>query len=132
MIRTTLILTAALLCLASLPVGAQVSTSNVHQAESAILSAGGKAKAVSKLKSVASVGVVYLRLRTTPSLRSEQPHPAEFGISAQKNQSGIGRLRAALAANPATLSALAVRGISVNRVVGIDIYSSGAIRLYVL
>jgi hypothetical protein len=132
MIRKILMLAASLLCLAAPPTGAQVSTSNVHQAEAAILSAGGKARAVSNLRSVRGVGVVYLRLRTVPTLRSDQPHPAEFAISAQKNRSGVARLRAALAANPATHRALAARRISVNRVVGIDIHSGGAIRLYVL
>mgnify|MGYP002682496876 CR=1 FL=1 len=57
---------------------------------------------------------------------------AKAKVSAGKNYIGIKRLRAALAANPATRRALADRGISIGRVVGVDVYSSGAIRLYVL
>jgi hypothetical protein len=64
--------------------------------------------------------------------RDDAHDVAAFKISAGKNFSGIRRLRAALAANPATRRALSVRGISVNRVVGVDIYSNGSIRLYIL
>ena len=67
-----------------------------------------------------------------PRFRSKVPDVSEFKVSAGKNYIGIKRLRAALAANPATRRALADRGISIGRVVGVDVYSSGAIRLYVL
>ena len=111
---------------------AQVSTDNVYKAEAAILSAGTRAPAISKLRAIPSVGVVNLSFRTVPRFRSELPDVAEFKVSAGKNFNGISRLRAALAANPATRNALSNHGISVNRVVGVDIYSNGSIRLYIL
>ena len=79
-----------------------------------------------------SVGVVNLNIRWVPTFRSDDPDPAEYRISAGKNISGIKRLRAALAANPATRRALARRGIAIGRVVGVDVSSSGSLRLYVL
>jgi hypothetical protein len=103
-----------------------------YKAEAAILSAGSRAAAISRLKAVPSVGVVNLNIRTVPRFRSDAPDVAEFKISVGKNFNGIRRLRAALAANPATRSALSNRGISINRVVGVDIYSNGSIRLYIL
>jgi hypothetical protein len=103
-----------------------------YKAEAAILSAGSRAAAISRLKAVPSVGVVNLNIRTVPRFRSDAPDVAEFKVSAGKNFNGIQRLRAALASNPATRRALSSRGISINRVVGVDIYSNGSIRLYIL
>lgn len=111
---------------------AQVSATDSYQAESAILSAGSRASAVSRLKKVGSVGVIRLYVRTTPTRYQDYPGPEEFEISAAKNMSGIKKLRAALSANPATRAVLAKRGIPVSRVVGINIYSNGSIRLYLL
>ena len=111
---------------------AQIFAGSTYKAEAAILSAGSRAAAISRLKAVPSVGVVNLNIRYVPRFRSDAPDVAEFKISAGKNFNGISRLRAALAANPATRSALSNRGISVNRVVGVDIYSNGSIRLYIL
>ncbi len=116
---------------ASLPT--QAFADDTYKAEAAILSAGSRAAAISRLKSVPSVGVVNLNIRYAMSRFRDDAHDvAAFKISAGKNFSGIRRLRAALAANPATRRALSVRGISVNRVVGVDIYSNGSIRLYIL
>ena len=111
---------------------AQVSTDNVYKAESAILSAGTRAAAISKLKAIPSVGVVNLAFRAVPRFRSDMPDVSEFKVSVSKNFNGISRLRAALAANPATRGVLSNHGISVNKVVGVDIYSNGSIRLYIL
>ena len=120
----TVFLGLALLTLSPANLSAQVFNDSSFRAEAAILSAGSKAAAIARLKSVRSVGVVNLSFRNVPRFRSK--------ASAGKNYIGIKRLRAALAANPATRRALADRGISIGRVVGVDVYSSGAIRLYVL
>ena len=111
---------------------AQVFPDDSYKAEAAIISAGSRAAAISRLKAIPSVGVVNLSFRTVPSFRSEVPDVAEFKVSAGKNLNGISRLRAALVANPATRNALSNHGVSVNRIVGVDIYSNGSIRLYIL
>lgn len=128
----TVFLGLALLTLSPANLSAQVFNDSSFRAEAAILSAGSKAAAIARLKSVRSVGVVNLSFRNVPRFRSKAPDVSEFKVSAGKNYIGIKRLRAALAANPATRRALADRGISIGRVVGVDVYSSGAIRLYVL
>lgn len=110
----------------------QAFDGNSYKAEAAILSAGSRAAAISRLKAVPSVGVVNLSIRTVPRFRSDATDVSEYRISAGKNFNGIKRLRAALAANPATRRALASRGISIGRVVGVDVYSNGSIRLYIL
>ena len=126
-------LSLALLAVSPANLSAQVfGDSSSSKAAAAILSAGSRAAAVSRLKSVRSVGVVNLSFRNVPRFRTNAPDVSEFKVSAGKNISGIRRLRAALAANPATRRALASRGISIGRVVGVDVYSSGSIRLYVL
>jgi hypothetical protein len=103
-----------------------------YKAEAAIMSAGSRAGAVSRLKAVPSVGVINLNIRQAPRFNSDVPDVTEFRVSASKNFSGIKRLRNALASNPATRRALGSRGISVGRVVGVDISSNGSLRLYLL
>ena len=110
----------------------QAFADDTYKAEAAILSAGSRAAAISRLKSVPSVGVVNLNIRYVSRFRDDAHDVAAFKVSAGKNFGGIRRLRAALATNLATRRALSVRGISVNRVVGVDIYSNGSIRLYIL
>lgn len=111
---------------------AQAFGGSSYKAEAAILSAGSKAAAVSRLKAVPSVGVVNLKIRAVPRFRSDATDVSEYRISAGKNFSGIKRLRNALASNPVTRRALTGRGISIGRVVGVDISSNGSLRLYVL
>jgi hypothetical protein len=137
MTRTQNIITSiffSLSVLALSPVGqpAQAFAGSTYKAEAAILSAGSRAPAISRLKAIPSVGVVNLSFRYVPSFRTDEPDVSDFRISASKNFNGIRHLRAALAANPATRHALSVHGISVKRVVGVDIYSNGSIRLYIL
>jgi hypothetical protein len=110
----------------------QAMSGNTYKADAAILSAGSRAAAIARLENVPSVGVVNLKIRFVPMFRSNQPDVATYRISVGKNAAGIKRLRAALAANPATARALASHGISIGRVVGVDIYSNGSIRVYVL
>jgi hypothetical protein len=125
-------LSLALLAVSPANLSAQVFGDSSSKAEAAILSAGSRAAAISRLRSVRSVGVVNLSFRNVPRFRTNAPDVSEFKVSAGKNISGIRRLRAALAANPATRRALASRGIAIRRVVGVDVYSNGSIRLYVL
>jgi hypothetical protein len=115
---------------ASLPALAFDGTT--YKAEAAIMSAGSRAGAVSRLKAVPSVGVINLNIRQASRFNSDVPDVNEFRVSASKNFSGIKRLRNALASNPATHRALGSRGISIGRVVGVDISSNGSLRLYLL
>ena len=126
------VLSLALLVVSPANLSAQVFGDSSSKAEAAIMSAGSKAAAISRLESVRSVGVVNLSFRNVPRFRSRAPDVSEFKVSASRNFSGIKRLRNALAANPVTRRALATRGISIGRVVGVDVYSSGSIRLYIL
>lgn len=134
--RIQTIISTAFLSLALLAVSpanqSALAFGSSYKADAAILSAGSRAAAIKRLKAVPSVGVVNLNIRTVPRFRSSETDVAEYRISAGKNISGIKRLRAALAANPATRRALASRGIAIGRVVGVDVYSSGSIRLYIL
>ena len=120
------------LMLISGPAAAQVGPGHAYAAEAAIMSAGTRAAAVSRLRGVPSVGVIRLYVRYTPFMSSDWPDVAEWQILAQKFRPGVQRLRAALSANPATRTALTSRGIAIGRVVGIDIYSNGSIRVYLL
>lgn len=131
-IITSIFFSLSVLALSPASLPTQAFADDTYKADAAILSAGSRAAAISRLKSVPSVGVVNLNIRYVSRFRDDAHDVTAFKISAGKNFSGIRRLRAALAANPATRRALAVRGISVNRVVGVDIYSNGSIRLYTL
>jgi hypothetical protein len=111
---------------------AQVTESEVFRAESAILSAGARAAAISHLRNVPSIGVINLAIRYKPRFRSNLPDVSEFRISAEKNFASIHRLQRALAANPITHAALADHGVSPGHVVGVDISSNGSLRLYIL
>ena len=131
-IITSIFFSLSVLALSPESLPTQAFADDTYKADAAILSAGSRAAAISRLKSVPSVGVVNLNIRYMSRFRDDAHDVTAFKISAGKNFSGIRRLRAALAANPATRRALSVRGISVNRVVGVDIYSNGSIRLYTL
>lgn len=121
-----------IMALSPLSLPAQAFDGTTYKAEAAIISAGSRAGAVSRLKAVPSVGLINLNIRRAPRFGSDVPDIAEFRVSAGKNLSGIKRLRNALAANPVTRRALAIRGISIGKVVGVDISSNGSLRLYVL
>ncbi len=137
MFRIKTVIRSALLSLAVLALSpanlpAQSFGGSTYKAEAAIMSAGSRAAAISRLKAVPSIGVINLNIRRAPRFGSDVPDIAEFRVSAGKNFSGIKRLRNALAANPVTRRALAIRGISMGRIVGVDISSNGSLRLYVL
>jgi hypothetical protein len=129
---TSIFFSLSVLALSPANLPAQALAGGNYKADAAILSAGSRSAAISQLKVVPSVGVVNLNIRFVPRFRDDAPDIAEFKVSVGKNLSGIRRLRAALATNPATRRALSVRGISISRVVGVDIYSNGSIRLYIL
>ena len=131
-IITLILFSLSVLALSSASLSTRAFAGDTYKADAAILSAGSRAAAILRLKSVPSVGVVNLNIRYVPRFRDDAPDVASFKVSAGKNYSGIRRLRAALATNPATRRALSTHGISVNRVVGVDIYSNGSIRLYIL
>jgi hypothetical protein len=131
-IITSVFFSLSVLALSPVSLPAPALAGSTYKADAAILSAGSRAAAISRLKVVPSVGVVNLNIRYVPRFRNDAPDVAEFKVSAEKNFKGISRLRAALAANPATRRALSVRGISIRRVVGVDIYSNGSIRLYII
>ncbi|MDP1700859.1 MAG: hypothetical protein Q8L53_07875 [Aestuariivirga sp.] len=122
----------AVLVLSPSNLPAQFFGGSSYKADTAILSAGSRAAAISRLRAVPSVGVVNLNIRTVPRFRSNETDVAEYKVSVGKNFSGIKRLRSALASNPVTRRALGIRGISIGRVVGVDISSNGSLRLYVL
>ncbi len=131
-IITSIFFSLSVLALSPASLPTQAFAGDTYKADAAILSAGSRAAAISRLKSVPSVGVVNVNIRYVSRFRDDAHDVAAFKVSAGKNFSGIRRLRAALAANLATRRALSVRGISVNRVVGVDISSNGSIRLYIL
>jgi len=135
--RIQTVIRAALFSLAVLALSpsnlpAQSFGGSTYKAVAAMMSAGSRAGAVSRLKAVPSVGVVNLKFSRVQRFDSNVSDVAAFRISAGKNLSGIKRLRNALAANPVTRRTLASRGISIGRVVGVDISSNGSLRLYVL
>jgi hypothetical protein len=111
---------------------AQLTHDSFRDAHVSIMSAGSRAANVARIRHVPSVTVVDLHWRLTPRMRGDAPEPAELEVSAQKNAAGVRRLQAALRRNPATRAALAERGISVGHVVGVRIFSSGALIVYVL
>lgn len=112
--------------------GAQVGQPEIGQAESAMTFASRRADAVRRLKQVPSVGVIRLDALRVPRFRDEGVDIAELYVYAEKHAGGIGRLRAALKANPVTRRALQVRNIPLHRVVGVHIGSNGALRVYIL
>jgi hypothetical protein len=123
------------LALSPLPALAQVDKADAYQADSAILSAGSRAQTVKRLRQVPSVGVVwldYLHLPRGGLLWNDRPDPSEFRMEAERHAGDIQKLRQALRANPATRHALEDRGIAISRVVGIRIFSNGAILVYLI
>lgn len=113
------------------PVMAQVTSIDSHSAESAIINAYRRAPEIARIKNVPSLGVINLSFNASARFRSDLPDVAEFRFSAERNAVGINALRRALSKNPVTRAALAEHGIAVGRVVGVDVGSSGALRLYV-
>jgi hypothetical protein len=118
---------------ATLPATAQVSPQEATMATSAIMSAGQRAAIVSRIDRVPSVGAVRLdRAMMRLGEDDEGADYVNFRVTAARHAAGIARLRAALSRNPATAAALARHNIDVARVVGVQVSSTGALRLYLL
>jgi hypothetical protein len=111
--------------------------------EATIMRSGATAPKVARIKKVPSVGIVNLRrlhsgfyfnFRNNRDPLDNLVTPAflEYRLIVDRNRAGVKRLRAALKANPVTRKALATRGISINRVVGVELSSNGSLRVYVL
>jgi hypothetical protein len=114
---------------------AQATSINGVPVEATIMRAGSTAQKVARIKSVPAVGVIKIRRDFDSSFRrgiDYQDAVAAAKISAERNAAGVNRLRKALRNNPATRNALADYGIAINRVVGVDVGSNGALRVYVL
>jgi hypothetical protein len=120
--------------------------------EATIMRSGATAARVRKIKAVPSVGVVNLRLShrnralellDEPFHRHHRLHSnldfgffdddySDYRVAASRNAAGVKKLQDALRANPATRKALASRRISITRIVGVEVGSSGALRVYIL
>jgi hypothetical protein len=102
-----------------------------QEAASAILSAGLRASQVRALKSVPSVGVIYVAHGGSHRLGFIDENISTLIISSERNHAGILKLRAALSSNPATKQALSANGVAPNSVVGVQIGSNGSLRLFI-
>jgi hypothetical protein len=111
---------------------AQLTQSNYDNAISAMMSAASRAARIGRVRNVPSVTVVRLSQIVVFRHPGDEPDLPSIQISAQKNAFGIRRLRNALAANPATRAALARKGVPLNRIVAADVFSNGALLVYLL
>ena len=106
------------------------SQTDLTDAASAILHAGTAASKVAKLRQVPSVGAIDVNWHNASPVSDLGNELINLGIYADRNAAGVSQLRHALAANPVTRRALAANGISVGRVVGVQIGATGSLRLY--
>ena len=111
---------------------AQIADETVRQASVGIMNAGNDANEVAGLRHVPRVTVINLRLIANYRVRRERERLSDFKISAEKNAAGIARLRKALKANPATRAALAERGVDIDRILAVHIFSDGSLRVFIL
>jgi hypothetical protein len=103
--------------------------------DATIMRAGTTAPKISHLKHVPSIGVINLRLDSISMSRIIGDYTEsiqDYRLTVERNAAGVNRLRAALKANPVTRRALADYGVSISRVVAVDIGSNGSLRVYVL
>ena len=130
--RTRLLLALPLLlAIACGSAQAQLTKYNFDRATSAMLSSNSRAAKVSQVHDVPSVTVIRLRQRVVYGYEDDVNVPS-IEISAQKNAAGIARVRSALRSNPATRAALAATGVPIGRIVAVDVFSNGALRVYIL
>ena len=108
---------------------AQLTEYNFNRATSAMVSSSNRAAMVSRVRQVPSVTVIRLRQRVIVSF---DINVQAIEISAQKNAFGISRVRSALSSNPATRAALAAKGVPIGRIVAVDVFSNGSLRIYIL
>jgi hypothetical protein len=103
--------------------------------DATIMRAGSTAQKISRIKNVPSIGIINLRRDSIQSFGYPGDYTdtiQSYRLTVEKNAGGINRLRAALRANPATRRALADHGVSLSRVVAVDVGSNGSLRVYVL
>jgi hypothetical protein len=133
------------LSLAALALASTVAISPMTQArnnlfggvplDATIMRAGSTAQKITRLKSVPAVGVINLRrdlVRPFQGIGNYTDDIQSTKLTVERNAAGVNRLRKALRNNPVTRNALADFGISINRVVAVDVGSNGALRVYVL
>ena len=115
------------------PVAAQafVDQSQISEAESAILDAGKNASVIHGLHGVPSLGVIHIPFWYNSPVSESGNQVARLRILEERNAGGIGKLRHALSANPATRQALSKHGVNMGQVVGVQIGSTGSLRVFV-
>lgn len=110
---------------------AQVTNIDVQWAISSIQMAGKRANQIPGIKKVPSVGVIRLDVPTIPMFNGDVPDWQEFKIMTQRNAAGVAKLQKNLAANPVTAAALAKHRVQPWQVAGVQIGSTGSLRLYI-
>jgi hypothetical protein len=114
--------------------GASASTAIIAgvPVDAVIMRAGATSAKIKRLKSVPSVGLIDLSKRRGPRYAAEFDAIIEYRLTIQRNARGVKVLRAALRGNAVTRKALTSRGIDISRVVGVDVGSNGALRVFIL
>lgn len=128
-----LVAAVAVALVAATPAAPVQARPDATMAQVAMMSAGARAAQIRKIRTVPSIGVIRLDLTYVPTKYNEHEEDrAFFNRMASRHAGDIQKLRSALRANPVTRSALAKRGIPINRIVGVQIGSNGSLRLYFL
>jgi hypothetical protein len=129
--RRTFVLSLAAVAASAAPALAQYASDDYDNAENAAMSAGRDAGRIARLRRVSGVSALNMRFRNTAGVPFEfDRSPQAFGLTVEKNRTGIATLRAALRKNPATAKALAARGIAIGRIAGVRISSGGWLTVY--
>ena len=103
--------------------------------DATIMRSGSAAQKISRIKNVPSIGVINLRRDTIGMNRYLGDYTdtiQEYRLTVERNAAGVAKLRAALKANPVTRKALAQHGVSLGRIVAVDVGSNGSLRIYIL
>jgi hypothetical protein len=103
--------------------------------DATIMRAGSTAQKIARIKNVPSVGVINLRLDAVGGsgfIGGYTDTIQDYRLMVERNAGGISKLRSALRANSVTRNALAEHGVSLGRVVAVDVGSNGSLRVYVL
>ncbi|MDE2385831.1 MAG: hypothetical protein KGO53_14565 [Alphaproteobacteria bacterium] len=121
---------AAALLLAPVAARAQLDDAGVNEAGSAIMDAGKMAAQIRALRDVPSLGVIVIDRGFASPFSHIGNEVSRLQIYEERFAPGIHRLRQALAANPVTRRALASHGVNIAHVVGVEIGSSGSLRVF--
>jgi len=128
---TAAILVLALAAVTAPAARAQLDSSTVIEARSAILGADRTAAQIRALHIVPNIGVFRLDSGFASPFSKRGGEVNALQIFAEQNQTAIRQLRRALAANPVTRSTLSQNGVAINHVVGVNIGASGSLRVFV-